>query len=109
MILNSNHCTLQADVEEASLKLNGIRNYLGGVEDRLRYYAGRAMELEYSEPYWNTAEEIAYNKVCNEIDRLSDERDSLRAKELHLAEFINHLEEADKALRWFEICEEEEG
>lgn len=109
MILNNSHVSLQEDIEEASLKLNGLRNCISGVEDRIRYYAGREMELECSEPCWTWQEEIAYNSICDEIDRLSNQRDSLQAKELHLVEFINHLEEADKALRWFEICEEEEG
>lgn len=108
MILNVNHNTLTADIEEASLKLNGLRNRIGMVEEDLQYYAGRAMELECSEPCWGYKDEIAYNSICDEIDRLSNQRDSLRAKELHLREFINHLEEADKALRWFEICEEED-
>ena len=103
MILNNNHISLHEDIEEASLKLNGLRNYIGMVEEDLRYYSGRLEALEADE-----AEEIAYNAICDEINRLCDKRDSLLAKELHLVEFINHLEEADKALRWFEICEEED-
>lgn len=108
MILNNNHNTLQADIEEASLKLNGLRNCIGSVEDEIRYYSLRLADLEAREPSWDTTDEIAYDSICDHINMLSDKRYSLKCKEGHLVEFINHLEEADKALRWFEICEEED-
>ena len=107
MILTTNHVTLASDIEEASLKLNGLRNCIGSVEDEIRYYSLRLERLEETEPSWETTDELAYNSICDYINVLSDKRDSLQAKEMHLRAFIDHLEEADKELRWFEICEEE--
>lgn len=108
MILTNNHAVLAADVEEASLKLNGLRNYIGCVEDEIHYYSLRLERLEETEPSWDTTDELAYDSICDHINMLSDRRYALKCKEGHLVEFINHLEEADKALRWFEICEEED-
>lgn len=108
MILTNNHAVLAADVEEASLKLNGIRNYIGCVEDEIHYYSLRLTDLEACEPSWDTTDEIAYDSICDHINMLSDKRYSLKCKEGHLRAFIDHLEEADKELRWFEICEEED-
>ena len=108
MILNSNHITLTSDIEEASLKLNGLRNYIGSVEDEMRYYNLRLGLLEEVEPFWTTEDELAYNSICDHINMLSDRRYRLKCKEMHLSAFVDHLEEADKELRWFEICEEED-
>lgn len=108
MILNVNHNLLNEDIEEASLKLNGLRNCISGTEDRLRCYSMRLEALEANEPFWSTEDELLYDSICEHINMLSDRRYALKCKEMHLKAFIDHLEEADKELRWFEICEEEE-
>lgn len=108
MVLYNNHAILNADIEEASLKLNGLRNCISSVEDELYYYNMRLERLEACEPSWNTTDELAYDSICDHINMLSDRRYNLECKEMHLRAFIDRLEEADKELRWFEICEEED-
>lgn len=108
MILYNNHTSLSADIEEASLKLNGLRNCIGSTEDRLRCYSLRLERLEENEALWSTEDELLYDSICDTINNLCEKREALMAKEMHLRAFIDHLEEADKELRWFEICEEED-